>query len=132
MNFHQTVLLVIIAACVGMLARGVNNWLKNSPTIIASSTGVIRTNPAPSNPVAYSPDVIKVNPDTTTVNTAGPDCTWWKKSLPLLEKAHKFAYNGGITSFSTLKDSARRTTFERRSSKNVYSVCQTYWSRTVL
>ena len=102
MNFHQTVLLVIIAACVGMLARGVNNWLKNSPTIIASSTGVIRTNPAPSNPVAYNPDVIKVNPDTTTVNTAGPEAPI-AKELTLLEKAHKFAYNGGITSFSTLE-----------------------------
>ena len=101
MNFHQTVLLVIIAGCVGMLARGINNGLKASPAIV-SSTDVIATNPAPSNQVVYSPDVIKVNPNTATVNTAGPSAPV-EKDLTLLEKAHKFAYNGGITSFSTLE-----------------------------
>lgn len=102
MNFHQTVLLVIIAGCVGMLTRGINNGLKNTPAVIStSSTDVIATNPTPSNQVVYSPDVIKVNQDTATVNTAGPIAAV-EKDLTLLEKAHKFAFNGGITSYPTL------------------------------
>jgi hypothetical protein len=101
MNPAGIILLLIIAWFLGMLGLGVKQWLTpatNSQIIVSSPT---------------NNQVIKVTNTTpvqaTTTSSTSAYIPWWApivqvKEQTLLEKAHKFAYEQGITSYSSISD----------------------------
>lgn len=101
MNPAWIILLLIIAWFLGMLGLGVKQWLApttNSQIIVSTpqNNQVIKvTNTAPI--------------QATTTSSTSAYIPWWTpiiqaKEQTLLEKAHKFAYEQGITSYSNISD----------------------------
>lgn len=92
MNFHQILLLIIIAWCLGMLGLGVKQGLNSSPsTIVVQAT----------NPTKVTSTTAQTSPSTWTYV---PWSTASTKEPTLLEKAHTFAFEQGITSLNNISD----------------------------
>lgn len=93
MNFHQILLLLIIAWCLAMLWLGIKQGLDipNSAIIVQPNTVIKVTNSGMTQP-------------TPSAWTYVPWSTTSTKEPTLLEKAHKFAFEQGITSINTMSD----------------------------
>lgn len=93
MNFHQILLLIIIAWCLAMLGLGVKQGLDTS-----YSTIVVQGN----NPIQVTSTTVQVASNTWVYVPWGtPQLA---KEATLLGKAHEFALEQGITSLNNIND----------------------------
>jgi hypothetical protein len=107
MNFHQILLLIVIITCLGLLWLWIKQGLDTYP-LIASPSSIQGAKVIPTAPV-QAPSTLSNDSWThiASANVIYKPGEWTQPlSLPkeptLLEKAHQFAYQHGITSIATI------------------------------
>lgn len=100
MNFHQLLLLGIIILCLGFLGLWIKQGVTTQPIVVNTSSSSQTIKVVPTAPVQATPPI-----DTwsnQTIDTYKPQPQSLPKEPTLLQKAHTFAYENGITSLATI------------------------------